>query len=1093
MVEQFANNASSSLNGAINNSTTSIVVANGSSFPSVGNFRLLIGSSPLTAEITLVTARSGNTLTVIRGQESTTAQSWPDGTTVTHILTKGAVETLRDTLKGKTLNSSLETIGSPQDGYALTWLNTDGYWAARPGSPFTISGNELNTTRTLSIDGYGTYASAHYNQQLYVNGGVLSSSSFSVGEIPLTTLTYDYVSDGYQSFIVPTGVTQLQVKMWGPGGGTGNFNGGAGGASGGYSTGFLTVTPGETLVLAVGSGGKKSVSSTGNAGVGGWPNGGNGGRGDASAGGGGGLSGVFTTSYSQANALMIAGGGGGSSGWSSAGTAGAGGGNTGNDGSDTTSGKGGTQTFGGFGGGPAVYTITQTTGGTYEVGTTDIGNHTDDSPITTISLPFTFVFYGVSYSTIGLSSNGFATFSTDTTYAWDIPAARPPTIALWNRDNTTSGGDRGWYTKTVGSAPNRIFVMEYRGYQLSTTNTINAELKIYEGSTTFEVLYSTSTATDNTGTIGIQDNLGAHYTVFNNNTTPPAAGTRLVYTADANITGKPLAGGNAHTDVTTSQTNDAGGGGSGYFGGGAGQGDGRMGGGGSGYLHPTRVTNGSTTTGTNGVTGVIGAAPPRSTDTAYTSGIGVGGAATGTGSDGGAGRIVISYGNSSNLATNSLVLGNNSSITAPIGYSDMYLNTFNGGSLILNPASGLITLQGTSALNSTTDLTLSYANSLKVSSSSANKFRVWSTGAVNIGEATNNDTSTEAQSGLTGPLINISSGTGTISSVANQATIFNQSGALNLQGNTSVAFRTGASLRGYFDSNGTFRIVPGTDTTVSVTGATVPAASSDFFYQYNSAGSSWMYTIAGTTGTRSAMQVYNAGSATTTGVGIQAGGIAHATAEYAGNGIIEQYGASTSGLIFTKMVGNGTGFASTGAIWQSGAWTIGRSTQNDTSTEAQAGLTGPLLNLTQITSGTLTSTTNQSLVYNNAGTITLQGHVGHTLIANTTTVASTSTSKFITNVGRRVTTNVKTANYTITTSDEIILVGALSGSITITLPSGPTAGDIYAIKDQGGTAATFNIVVSGNGNNIDGSSSYSINTNYQSITLVFGNGSWSII
>src|SRR6185369_1080754 len=168
MVEQFANNASSSLNGAINNSTTSIVVANGSSFPSVGNFRLLIGSSPLTAEITLVTARSGNTLTVIRGQESTTAQSWPDGTTVTHILTKGALETLRDTLKGKTLNSSLDTIGSPQDGYALTWLNTDGYWAARPGSPFTISGNELNTTRTLSIDGYGTYASAHYNQQLYV-------------------------------------------------------------------------------------------------------------------------------------------------------------------------------------------------------------------------------------------------------------------------------------------------------------------------------------------------------------------------------------------------------------------------------------------------------------------------------------------------------------------------------------------------------------------------------------------------------------------------------------------------------------------------------------------------------------------------------------------------------------------------------------------------------------------------------------------------------------------------------------------------------------------------------------------------------------
>jgi len=1027
MVEQFANNADSTLNGAINDSTTSIVVVNGSSFPSVGNFRLLIGSDPDTGELVLVTARSVNTLTVVRGQESTSAQSWPDGTTVTHIVTAGAIITLRDTLKGKTLNSLLETISISQDGYALTWLNTDGYWAARPGSPFTISGNELNTTRTLSIDGYGTFTSSHFNPQLYVNGNVLSSSSFSVGDIPLSTSTYNYVSDGYQTFVVPTGVTQLQVKMWGPGAGTGNYNNGYGGASGGYSTGFLTVTPGETLVLAVGSGGKKSVSSTGNGGAGGWPSGGNGSRGDASAGGGGGLSGVFTTSYSQANALMIAGGGGGSSGYTGGGTPGAGGGSSGADGSDLTSGKGGTQIFGGFGGGPAVYTVTQTTGGTYETGITDVGNHTDDSPLTAVALPFSFVFYGVSYSSLNVSSNGFINFnSSDTSYAWDIPGtARPATINLWNRDNTTSGGDRGWYTKTIGTTPNRIFVLEYRGYQLGTGNTINAEVKLYEGTTTFEVLYSTSTSIDTSGTIGIQDNLGAHYTIYNNNTAPPANGTRLVYTADANITGKPLAGGSAFTDVTTSQANDAGGGGSGYFGGGAGQGDGRQGGGGSGYLHPTRVTNGTTTAGTNGAIGVVGAAPPSVTDTNYVAGIGVGGAATGTGSDGGNGRIAISYGNSSNLATNSLVLGNNASLTAPVGYSDLYLNTSSGGNIVLNPSSGLVTLQGTSALSSTSDLILSFASSLKVSSSSVNKFKVYSTGAVNIGEGTNNDTSSEAQAGLTGPLINLSPATGTFTSTTNQALNFNIAGAHHIQGNTEVRFDIAANLAGYFDSNRTFRIGPNAATSASAFGGTTNTPfAGDFMYGHSTSGDLVGRFAASASGNIAAMDFLNTtgGATTTVMMRIGAAGPTSGVTAWQNNGIIEQGGIATSAIVFTKTSANGSVRTTSGRIYQSGAWSIGDATQNDTSSEAQAGLTGPLLNITQTTGGTLTTVANQSLIYNAAGIAIHQGHSGVNLIVGTTTALAATT------------TTITAPSYTIGTSGPSITTG--TGVPATTVPNG---------------------------------------------------------
>lgn len=69
MSEYLANNAITTLVNSINSSITSIVVASASGFPAV-NFRIVIDE-----EIMLVTAKSGNTFTVTRGVESTTAIS----------------------------------------------------------------------------------------------------------------------------------------------------------------------------------------------------------------------------------------------------------------------------------------------------------------------------------------------------------------------------------------------------------------------------------------------------------------------------------------------------------------------------------------------------------------------------------------------------------------------------------------------------------------------------------------------------------------------------------------------------------------------------------------------------------------------------------------------------------------------------------------------------------------------------------------------------------------------------------------------------------------------------------------------------------
>jgi hypothetical protein len=90
--ELFTNNGESQLDGAINDSVTSITVDNGSSFP-LANFRLIIED-----EILFCSSRSGTTLTVRRGAESTTPSSHADNTPVRHIFTAGALDAYREDL-----------------------------------------------------------------------------------------------------------------------------------------------------------------------------------------------------------------------------------------------------------------------------------------------------------------------------------------------------------------------------------------------------------------------------------------------------------------------------------------------------------------------------------------------------------------------------------------------------------------------------------------------------------------------------------------------------------------------------------------------------------------------------------------------------------------------------------------------------------------------------------------------------------------------------------------------------------------------------------------------------------------------------------
>ena len=122
MAEQFKNLASTTLNGAINDTVETITVVSAMGFTS-GNFRILIDS-----EIVKVTAVSGLDLTVVRGQEGTNPTAHDNAAAVRHVLTVGALDAHdQDDLAAYDAYASKPAAGVP----GRIFLPTDGIFFER--------------------------------------------------------------------------------------------------------------------------------------------------------------------------------------------------------------------------------------------------------------------------------------------------------------------------------------------------------------------------------------------------------------------------------------------------------------------------------------------------------------------------------------------------------------------------------------------------------------------------------------------------------------------------------------------------------------------------------------------------------------------------------------------------------------------------------------------------------------------------------------------------------------------------------------------------------------------------------------------------
>jgi hypothetical protein len=165
--EQHQNLSSTTLNGAINNSVTTVTVTTGSAFPSAGNYRVMVDD-----EIMIVTARSTNDLTVVRGQDGTSAASHADLATIALVYSQQSL-------------SRLFTDNDPSFGYSGTLMQ---------GQLFNDDGKTLLTLSDFTWQNQGGASASDDNGTIFLNCPTDASFNARVLERTAPSTPYTYIA-----------------------------------------------------------------------------------------------------------------------------------------------------------------------------------------------------------------------------------------------------------------------------------------------------------------------------------------------------------------------------------------------------------------------------------------------------------------------------------------------------------------------------------------------------------------------------------------------------------------------------------------------------------------------------------------------------------------------------------------------------------------------------------------------------------------------------------------------------------------------------------------------------------------------------------
>ncbi len=155
---------------------------------------------------------------------------------------------------------------------------------------------------------------------------------------------------------------------------------------------------------------------------------------------------------------------------------------------------------------------------------TAILDTTNDGAVT-IPIGFPFTFYGTTYTSLSVSTNGLITFGNSDVSAVPVnltttaPTSNLPSIAVFWHDWTFQyfGSDEAYY-QTLGTPGSRRLIVQWN-FALSNTgpglDTVTFEAKLFEGSNNIEFHYDDATIDDDANvsngknaTVGIRDTSG---------------------------------------------------------------------------------------------------------------------------------------------------------------------------------------------------------------------------------------------------------------------------------------------------------------------------------------------------------------------------------------------------------------------------------------------------------------------------------------------------------------------------------------------------------------------------------------------------------
>ena len=232
----FANNATTTIAAGITAAATSVTLAvgTGAQFPSPSagqqfTLTFLDAATGLQTEIAYCTARSGDTLTIVRGQEGTNPRAWLAGDYASNDLTAGSMTGLATQLQ----------LGfvPVQQGGGTAQAATKAYL----GADSTIGYPRLQFGST----DFGFLLTALQYRSSYLPNVIAGPNS------------------GY-SQAAPNWANYIEVYLVGGGGGGSNCatisQGGAGGGAGALVWAVWAITPGDTMSFIVGAGGASQIS-----------------------------------------------------------------------------------------------------------------------------------------------------------------------------------------------------------------------------------------------------------------------------------------------------------------------------------------------------------------------------------------------------------------------------------------------------------------------------------------------------------------------------------------------------------------------------------------------------------------------------------------------------------------------------------------------------------------------------------------------------------------------------------------------------------------------------------------------------------------